>query len=425
MHSRRSLLYCKAEPWVKKENDHFDVTMGAYDGAEVCELVGIYLQFLLSKSYNMGHYGLYRDDGLAVFDNINGQTAEKIKKDFQRIFKENELDLVITSNMKVVNYLDVTLNLNDGTFKPYHKPTDTINYIHKESNHPPAIIKQLPISFESRLSTISSSHEVFEEAKKPYQDALEKSGFKHKLEYHPSDRSEKSANRKRKIIWFNPPFNKAVTTNVAKLFLRLIDKHFPKHHKFRQIFNRNTIKVSYSCLPNMKSKINAHNKKVLKDETTPSSTITERTCNCRKNTVCPMNGKCLNNNILYTADLTCDLPNYGTKRYMGICTTTFKLRYANHKKSFNHEVYKTDSELATEIWRLKNLQKQYDLKWNTYRAFSSYTPETQKCNLCMSEKVEIAIHEGNNLLNKRNEILSRCLHRKRFKLRTLTSNTNK
>ena len=56
MHSRRSLLYNKGEPWVKKEDEHFDVTMGAYDGAEVCELVGIYFQYLLSKSYDKNDY---------------------------------------------------------------------------------------------------------------------------------------------------------------------------------------------------------------------------------------------------------------------------------------------------------------------------------------------------------------------------------
>ena len=135
-----------------------------------------------------------------------------------------------------------------------------------------------------------------------------------------------------------------------------------------------------------------------------------------------MNGNCLRKNILYTADLTCDVANYERKRYMGICATTFKLRYANHKKSFNHEIYKTNSELSAEIWRLKNMGKQFFLQWNIQKSSVPYTPETKRCNLCMSEKIEIALHEGKNLLNKRNEIISRCLHRKRFKLRALTSN---
>ena len=50
----------------------------------------------------------------------------------------------------------------------------------------------------------------------------------------------------------NPPFNINVATNVAKTFLTLIDKHFPKNRRLSKIFNRNTIKVSYSCLPNVK-----------------------------------------------------------------------------------------------------------------------------------------------------------------------------
>ena len=169
MHARRSLLFNEGEPWVKKQDENFDVTMGAYDGAEVCELVGIYLLSLLSEKYNKNDIGLYRDDGLAVFKNVSGPMSEKIKKDFQRIFQENDLEIVISCNMKIMNYLDVTLNLDDGTFRPYHKPNDEIVYIHSESNHPPSIIKQLPISIESRLCNISSSKEIFDESVKVYQ----------------------------------------------------------------------------------------------------------------------------------------------------------------------------------------------------------------------------------------------------------------
>ena len=133
-HSRRSLLFNQGEPWAKKEDENFDVTMGAYDGAEVCELVGIYLQSLLGEKYNKTDFGLYRDDGMAVFRNVSGPQSARIKKEFQRIFKEDHL------GMKVVNYLDVTMNLGDVTYRPYHKPNDEIMYIHSESNHPPAIL---------------------------------------------------------------------------------------------------------------------------------------------------------------------------------------------------------------------------------------------------------------------------------------------
>ena len=60
--------------------------------------------------------------------------------------------------MKIVNYLDVTLNLNDGSYRPYKKPNEETNYIHVNSDHPPSILKQLPKSIEKRLSSLSSCH---------------------------------------------------------------------------------------------------------------------------------------------------------------------------------------------------------------------------------------------------------------------------
>ena len=128
--------------------------MGAYDGAAVCELAGIFILHQLSRVYNNNNIGLYRDDGLAVLKNIGGSQEEKIKTHFQNIFRKNNLNIIVNCNLKVVDYLDVTLNLSDGLYKPFHKPNSEINYIHRESNHPPTIIKQLPLSVESRLSKL-------------------------------------------------------------------------------------------------------------------------------------------------------------------------------------------------------------------------------------------------------------------------------
>ena len=62
--------------WIKKQGGLFDVLMGAYDGAEVCELVGTYMLNVLSKKYNKNDFGLYRDDGLAVLKNKSGRQSE-------------------------------------------------------------------------------------------------------------------------------------------------------------------------------------------------------------------------------------------------------------------------------------------------------------------------------------------------------------
>ena len=93
-----------------KKDGLFDVTMGAYDGAEVCELVGTFLLDKISEKYEKNSNGLYRDDGLSVFKNKSGTQLERIKKNLQKTFKDFGLEIVAESNLKIVNYLDVTLN---------------------------------------------------------------------------------------------------------------------------------------------------------------------------------------------------------------------------------------------------------------------------------------------------------------------------
>ena len=63
---------------------------------------------------------------------------------------------------------------------------------------------------------------------------------------------------------------------------------------------------------------------------------------------CPMRGACLTENILYYARISCDDETYKRKLYEGFCKSTFKKRYANHKKSFNMEKDKNDTKLSTE-----------------------------------------------------------------------------
>ena len=126
--------------------------MGSYDGAEICELVGLYTLSILTKRYGKEKIGLYRDDGLAVFKDISGSRADSIRKEITNIFKKLGLNITIDSNLKITNFLDITLNLNNGKHYPYRKPNDRPMYIHKQSNHPPNIIKNLPASISRRIS---------------------------------------------------------------------------------------------------------------------------------------------------------------------------------------------------------------------------------------------------------------------------------
>ena len=93
--ARKSLLYYIDKRWVKKGERNFDISMDAYDGAEVCELIGIFMLSLLSKHINKNHIGLYRDDGLAILKNTSDPEAEKLKKKLQKLLKENDLDIII------------------------------------------------------------------------------------------------------------------------------------------------------------------------------------------------------------------------------------------------------------------------------------------------------------------------------------------
>ena len=70
------MLWPSIAAWVKKEERNFNVTMGAYNGAEVCELVSIFVMSPLGKHINKNHIGPYSDDGLVILKNTSGLGAE-------------------------------------------------------------------------------------------------------------------------------------------------------------------------------------------------------------------------------------------------------------------------------------------------------------------------------------------------------------
>ena len=125
--------------------------------------------------------------------NKSGPQAEQVKKNIQEIFNEHGLNIIIQCNMKIVNYLHV-FNLHDGTYKPYTKPNNEIKYIHKNSSHPPSVIRQIPLSIKSMLFTLSFNDKIFQEAVTPYQKALQNSGYRHTLTYKSPKNDNNSTN---------------------------------------------------------------------------------------------------------------------------------------------------------------------------------------------------------------------------------------
>ena len=116
LQTKKALLFHNKKAWTKKGNKSFDVTMGSWDGAEVADLVGLYL---LSQLTDLPiDVGLYRDDGLAVC-RLSGRQAELTKKKLCAIFKDNGLNITAEANRKDVNFLDINLNLDTGIYRPY------------------------------------------------------------------------------------------------------------------------------------------------------------------------------------------------------------------------------------------------------------------------------------------------------------------
>ena len=167
--------------------------------------------------------GLYRDDGLAATPATPRQ-VDILKKKICKVFSDNNLRVTIEANLKIVNFLDVTFDLERDLFMPYMKENHTPVYVHSQSNHPPLILKNIPEGVNRRLSKISASKDVFDRACPPYQEALRQSGYQYKLQYEPvEDQNVKRRRRKRRVIWFNPPYSIHVKSNVGKEFLKLVD----------------------------------------------------------------------------------------------------------------------------------------------------------------------------------------------------------
>ena len=95
-----------------------------------------------------------------------------------------------------------------------HETGNTPQYVNRQSNHPPCVLRRIPEAINRRLSHISSDKQSFEAACPPYQDALSKSGYEFMLHYDPETPKQKRT-RSRKVTWFNPPYSANVATNIG------------------------------------------------------------------------------------------------------------------------------------------------------------------------------------------------------------------
>ena len=143
--------------------------------------------------------------------------------------EDNGFKVEVKCNLKICDYLDITLKLKTGTYKPFKKPNNNPRYVHTEPNHPFYNTKQLPKSISQRISANSSGEAIFVEAAPCYNDRLREAGYLEKSRCDKEDMETQNwtqrGNRKRNVICFNQPFCKSVETNVGQTYLRLVEKN--------------------------------------------------------------------------------------------------------------------------------------------------------------------------------------------------------
>ena len=142
-----------------------------------------------------------------------------------------------------------------------------------------------------------------------------------------------------------------------------MDECFPKNHPLNEILNKNTLKSSYSCMPNIQNIISSHNKLVLTKAAQQHTAHAESECNCHQK------------------------------------KETFKTRYLNHTSSFRNEKRKRATELSKHIWSLKQSNTRHSIRWKIIKKCQPYSNRTKRCNLSLYEKIVfICGFHGNNIL---------------------------
>ena len=198
------------------------------------------------------------------------------------------------------------------------------------------------------------------------------------------------------VVWFNPHVSESVKNNIDKEFLKLVDKHFPHHHHLRKVCNRNTVKVSYSCIPNMATIISSHNKNLLGNKQEPKTTIPP--CYCCNSANCPLNGECREKPVIYKASIT---SHGSSKQYIECTETEFKTSYYNHTHSFRYREKRNATELSKAFWNAKDSGHEPIIKRSIADRATAYQTGSRSCNLCLTEKLAILLADKRTALNRR------------------------
>jgi len=137
-------------------------------------------------------------------------------------------------------------------------------------------------------------------------------------------------------------------------------------------------------------------------------------CNCRKPDLCPMPGNCLRSAITYKATVTSQSDE---RHYIGATEQTFKKRYPKHKESLENEHSKEHTSLSTYVWKLRKQMEVPTIKWEVLKQCSPYSCGSRRCDTCLTEKFLILKSDPSKCINKNSELMQKCRHSNKFKLK--------
>ena len=175
--------------------------------------------------------------------------------------------------------------------------------------------------------------------------------------------------------------------------------------------------ATYCTLSNIKDKISSHNAKTLN-----GNSEEHISCNCQDKTECPIPNECNQTNVIYAAEVKAENKSMN---YIG-STENFKARYSVNKSSIYRETEPSNhTTLSSHVWNLKNRKIPWDIKWSIKTKGHAFSSGSRSCDLCFTEKIEILTANQRTALNKRDELLEGCRHRRKHLLVSLKEKQTK
>ena len=165
------------------------------------------------------------------------------------------------------------------------------------------------------------------------------------------------------------------------------------------------MKLGYSCMPNLKHKINCHNQKICRGEVEQE----QAGCNCTQVIgECRLSGNCKVKGVIYRAEVS---TANDTFTYTGLTSRTFKERFYGHRRTFKEKLPEESTTLSRKVWGLKENNEDFSIRWSIIDRGKPFNPKTRRCNLCTKEKFHIIFDPDGASLNQRSELYSACRHR--------------